>query len=63
MAISAAARCEADVQRFGNAKCVAGANEVAADVIPAAQLLDGYTEAIGDGDESVSAADTIERPC
>lgn len=48
------------MNRLGHIKPVAGANVIAADVVPAAELLNGDTEAIGDGNESVSTANAIE---
>lgn len=54
------ARSEVDVNRLGDVNPAAGANKVSGDMVPAAQLCDGDSEAVGDGYESVSVADTIE---
>lgn len=56
-----AARCEADVDGLRDADYMTGANEIATDMVPAAQLRDGNAEAVGDGNERVTTADTIER--
>ena len=54
------ARSEVDVQWLSDAQRVPGANVVAADVIPAAERCDADVEAIRNGNERVSRADTVE---
>ena len=48
------------MQRLRDAQCVSGADEIATDVIPAAEFRDADVEAIRDGNERVSRADAVE---
>ena len=59
-AVAPAPRREMNVHGLGHMDSAPGAHEEPAQMIPAAELLDGHAEAVRNGDERVSTADTIE---